>query len=117
MQTPPVSPWLRGVHASENATDAAARELAEKENAADLIFSGAATPTPHNDALLSFVLADLSQTSWLQHSLEFGQMAMNASLANLSQYKIAKEGLKTGEFCGPTYGQYAGGACRSLLYE
>jgi N-acetylmuramoyl-L-alanine amidase len=83
---------------SENATDAAARELAEKENAADLIFSGAVTPTPHNDALLSFVLADLSQTSWLQHSLEFGQMAMNASLVNVSQYKIAKEGLKRANF-------------------
>jgi N-acetylmuramoyl-L-alanine amidase len=81
---------------SENATDAAARELAEKENAADL-FGGIETSS-QNDSLLTFVLADLSKTAWLQHSLEFGQIAVNTTVANLSKYKVFKEGLKRADF-------------------
>ena len=83
---------------SENATDESARELADKENAADLLFGGIATPVPQNDALLTYVLADLSKTSWLQHSLKFGQMAVDTTVASLRKEKIYKEGLKRANF-------------------
>lgn len=83
---------------SENATDAAARELAEKENAVDLLFGGIETPKPTNDALLAFVLADLSKTAWLQHSLEFGRLSVDTTVAALRKYKIEKEGLKRANF-------------------
>jgi N-acetylmuramoyl-L-alanine amidase len=83
---------------SENATDEAARQLAEKENAADLLFGGVATPVPTNDSLLTFVLADLSKTAWLQHSLEFGQIAVNTTVENLRDYNVDKEGLKRANF-------------------
>lgn len=83
---------------SENATDAAARELAEKENAADL-FGGIETPTPtDDDSLLKFVLADLSTTAALQHSLDFGQLSVNTVVSQLKKYQIAKEGLKRANF-------------------
>jgi N-acetylmuramoyl-L-alanine amidase len=83
---------------SENATDEAARQLAEKENAADLLFGGIVTPIPKNDSLLTFVLADLSKTAWLQHSLEFGQITVNTTVTNLRDYKVYKEGLKRANF-------------------
>jgi N-acetylmuramoyl-L-alanine amidase len=83
---------------SENASDEAARELADKENAADVLFGGIATPIPDNDPLLTLVLADLTKTSWLQHSLNFGQMVVNMTVANLRKEKIAKEGLKRANF-------------------
>ncbi len=83
---------------SENATDAAARELAEKENAVDVLFGGIATPVPKHDSLLTFVLIDLSKTVWLQHSLKFGQMTVNDTVANLREHNIYKEGLKRAAF-------------------
>jgi len=83
---------------SENATDETARQLAEKENAADLLFGGIETPVSKKDSLLTFVLADLSKTAWLQHSLEFGQIAVNTAVANLREHKIYKEGLKRAGF-------------------
>lgn len=83
---------------SENASDAAARELAEKENAVDLLFGGIETPVPNKDALLTFVLADLSKTAWLQHSLEFSQLAVETTVAALGSYKIAREGIKRANF-------------------
>lgn len=83
---------------SENATDEAARQLAEKENAADLLFGGGATPVSEHDSLLTFVLADLSKTAWLQHSLEFGQIAVNTTVTDLQDYKIYREGLKRANF-------------------
>ncbi|MDY0093615.1 MAG: N-acetylmuramoyl-L-alanine amidase [Candidatus Vecturithrix sp.] len=83
---------------AENATDAAARELAEKENAADL-FGGIETPTPtDDDSLLKFILADLSTTAALQHSLDFGQMSVNTVVSSLKKYQIPKEGLKRANF-------------------
>ena len=83
---------------SENATDAAARELAEKENAADL-FGGVQTPTPtDDDPLLKFILADLSTTAALQHSLDFGQISVNRAVSSLKQYHIVKEGVKRANF-------------------
>lgn len=83
---------------SENATDAAARELAEKENAVDLLFGGIETPVPGKDSLLTFVLADLTKTAGLQHSLEFGQIAVDTTVAALSQHSISREGLKRANF-------------------
>jgi N-acetylmuramoyl-L-alanine amidase len=82
---------------SENATDAAAHELAEKENAVDLLF-GVETPVPQNDSMLTFILADLSKTAWLQHSLEFGKLAVDTTIAALSPHKVAREGLKRANF-------------------
>lgn len=82
---------------SENATDSAAHELAEKENAVDLLF-GEATPLPQNDSMLTFILADLSQTSWLQHSLEYGRLAIDTTIAALKPHSIAREGLKRANF-------------------
>lgn len=83
---------------SENATDAAARKLAEKENAADL-FGGIQTPTPtDDDPLLKFILADLSTTAALQHSLDFGQLSVNTVVSSLKKYHIVKEGLKRANF-------------------
>ena len=94
----------RGVHGfsvytlAENATDAAARELAEKENAADL-FGDIETPVPtDDDFLLKLVLADLSTTAALQHSLEFGQLSVNTVISHLKKYQIVKEGLKRANF-------------------
>ena len=78
---------------SEKATDEAAKQLAEQENAADRLF-GIETPTPTEDSLLTFVLADLSATSSLQHSLEFGQISLTRTISNLRKYSIHKEGLK-----------------------
>ena len=83
---------------SEKASDEAARVLADKENAADLVFGGVATPIPADDPLLTLVLADLTKTSWLQHSLKFGQMAVDAAITNLWKEKIPKEGLKRANF-------------------
>lgn len=83
---------------SETATDHAAKTLAEQENAADQLFGGNATPIPIDDSLLTFVLADLSKTSELQHSLEFGKITVNTTVANLRQYRIEKEGLKRANF-------------------
>jgi N-acetylmuramoyl-L-alanine amidase len=83
---------------SEKATDEAARRLAEQENSADLLFGGIATPIPKDDSLLNFVLADLSATSALQHSLEFGRIAVNTTVADLAKYRIHKEGLKRANF-------------------
>jgi N-acetylmuramoyl-L-alanine amidase len=83
---------------SENATDAAARELAEKENAVDLLFGGIETPVPGNDSLLTFVLADLTKTAGLQHSLEFGQIAVDTTVSALRQHSISREGLKRANF-------------------
>ncbi|MBD3306467.1 LysM peptidoglycan-binding domain-containing protein [candidate division KSB3 bacterium] len=82
---------------SEEATDEAAKRLAEKENAADL-FGGVETPTPDEDTLLKFVLADLSTTASLQHSLEFGRISVNTTVADLQAYHIQKEGLKRANF-------------------
>jgi len=82
---------------SENATDAAARKLAEQENAVDLMF-GAETPLPQNDSMLTFILADLSQTAWLQHSLEFGKLTVDAAIAALKNHKVKREGLKRANF-------------------
>lgn len=82
---------------SENATDAAAHELAEKENAVDLLF-GVETPVPQNDSMLTFILADLSKTAWLQHSLEFGKLTVDKTIAALSPHKVAREGLKRANF-------------------
>lgn len=83
---------------SEKATDEAARELAEKENAADLLFGGVETPTPTDDTLLAYVLADLSTTAALQHSLEFGHIALDNTMSSLWKYKIHKEGFKRANF-------------------
>ncbi len=83
---------------SEKATDEAARKLAEQENAVDVLFGGMETPTPVEDGLLTFVLADLSTTAALQHSLEFGQMAVDRVIANLKKFNIRKEGLKRANF-------------------
>ena len=83
---------------SENATDDAARKLAEQENAVDLLFRGVETPAPTKDSLLTFVLADLSTTASLQHSLEFGQLVLNTAIAQLRKYSIYKEGLKRANF-------------------
>ncbi|MCP4401844.1 MAG: LysM peptidoglycan-binding domain-containing protein [bacterium] len=84
---------------SEKATDAAAKKLAEQENAADLLFGGMETPTPTDeDSLLTFVLADLSAKASLQHSLEFGSLSLNTTIAALQPYKIYKEGLKRANF-------------------
>lgn len=84
---------------SEKATDAAAKQLAEQENAADLLFGGLETPTPTDeDSLLTFVLADLSAKASLQHSLEFGSLSLNTTMAALQAYKIHKEGLKRANF-------------------
>ena len=82
---------------SEKATDEAAKQLAEQENAADRLF-GIETPTPTEDSLLTFVLADLSATSSLQHSLEFGQISLTRTISNLRKYSIHKEGLKRANF-------------------
>lgn len=82
---------------SEKATDDAAKLLAEQENAADRLF-GSETPTPTEDSLLTFVLADLSATSSLQHSLEFGQISLTRTISNLRKYRIHKEGLKRANF-------------------
>ncbi len=84
---------------SEKATDKAARQLAEKENAADLLFGGMETPTPNGgDSLLKFVLADLSATASLQHSLEFGRISIDTTMAGLKEFGIKKEGLKRANF-------------------
>ncbi len=84
---------------SEKATDEAARKLAEQENAADLLFGGVETPTPVEDnLLLTYVLADLSTTAVLQHSLEFGRLSIARTIASLHQYGIRKEGLKRANF-------------------
>jgi N-acetylmuramoyl-L-alanine amidase len=83
---------------SENATDAAAHELAEKENAVDLLFSGVETPVPQNDSMLTFILADLSKTAWLQHSLEFGRLAVDKTIVALKKHRIEREGLKRANF-------------------
>jgi N-acetylmuramoyl-L-alanine amidase len=83
---------------SENATDAAAHELAEKENAVDLLFSGVETPVPQNDSMLTFILADLSKTAWLQHSLEFGRLAVDKAIVALKKHRIEREGLKRANF-------------------
>ncbi len=83
---------------SEKATDKAAKRLAEQENAADLLFGGVETPTPTEDSLLTYVLADLSTTAALQHSLEFGRIALNTTLNALRGYRINKEGLKRANF-------------------
>ncbi len=83
---------------SEKATDGAARALAEKENAADLMFGGMHTPLPTKDSLLTYVLADLSTTAALQHSLEFGHIALDNTISNLRKYKIRKEGLRRANF-------------------
>lgn len=84
---------------SENATDAAARELAKKENAVDMLFGGVATPAPlEDDSLLTFVLADLTKTAALQNSLEYGRIAMDTTIANLKEFKVYKEGLKRANF-------------------
>ncbi len=82
---------------SENATDAAAHELAEKENAVDLMF-GVETPLPQDDSMLTFILADLSKTSWLQHSLEFGNLTVDTTIVALKSHKVAREGLKRANF-------------------
>ncbi|PID58288.1 hypothetical protein CSB45_04265 [candidate division KSB3 bacterium] len=84
---------------SEKATDAAAKNLAEKENAADLLFGGLETPTPtQDDPLLTFVLADLSTKASLQHSLTFGSMSLNTAIQGLQSYNIHKEGLRRANF-------------------
>ena len=84
---------------SENASDESAKHLAEQENAADILFGGLETPTPTDaDSLLTFVLADLSTTSDLQRSLEFGQLSMTTAMANLKKYQVQKEGLKRANF-------------------
>ena len=84
---------------SEKATDTAAKTLAEQENAADLLFGGLETPTPtEDDDLLTFVLADLSTKASLQHSLEFGSISLNTTMASLQRYQIHKEGLKRANF-------------------
>lgn len=84
---------------SEKASDDAAALLAEQENASDILFGGAETPLPlKNDQMLTFVLADLSMTASLQHSLEFGRISLNTALANLKKYGIAREGLKRANF-------------------
>ncbi len=83
---------------SDKATDAAARKLAEKENAVDVLFADAETPTTGEDSLLAFVLADLSTSAALQHSLEFGHIAVDHTAASLSKYHIRKEGLRRANF-------------------
>lgn len=84
---------------SEKASDDAAALLAEQENASDILFGGAETPVPiKNDEMLTFVLADLSMTASLQHSLEFGRISLSAALANLKKYGVAREGLKRANF-------------------
>ena len=84
---------------SEKATDAAARKLAEQENAADRLFGGLETPTPADgDELLTYVLADLSAKASLQHSLEFGSLSLSTTMAALQPYDIHKEGLRRANF-------------------
>jgi len=83
---------------SEKATDKAAKRLAEQENAADVLFGGIETPAPTEDSLLTYVLADLSTTAALQHSLEFGRIAVNTTVTDLRKYRIYKEGLKRANF-------------------
>lgn len=84
---------------SEKASDDAAALLAEQENASDILFGGAETPLPiKNDEMLTFVLADLSMTASLQHSLEFGRISLSTALTNLKKYGIAREGLKRANF-------------------
>jgi len=84
---------------SEKASDDAAALLAEQENASDILFGGAETPVPlKGEQMLTFVLADLSMTASLQHSLEFGRISLNTALANLKKYGISREGLKRANF-------------------
>ena len=84
---------------SEEASDDAARLLAEQENASDVLFGGVKTPIPSNsDEMLTFVLADFMTSAALEHSLRFSEISTNRVVADLRQYGVQKEGLKRANF-------------------
>ena len=48
--------------------------------------------------MLTFILADLSQTAWLQHSLEFGKLTVDTAIAALKKHNVRREGVKRANF-------------------